>query len=48
VGIADVEAFDLLGEEVHFARIIAGEAFEYLGECAFGAVVAINEGRDDG
>jgi len=45
---SEIEIGDLLREEVHLAGIVAGETFENFGEGAFGAVTAINKGRNYG
>ena len=48
VGAADFEASDLLREEVYLAGIAARETFEDFGECPLGAVMAVEEGGDNG
>ena len=48
VGAADFEAGNLLSEEMYLAGVAARETFEDFGESAFGAVLAIEEGGDNG
>ena len=42
------EIFHTLGVKMNFALMLAGENFEKFGEGAFGAMTAVNEGRNDG
>jgi len=45
---SDIEIGDLLGKEVYFAGILAGQTFKDFDKGAFGAVTAINERRNYG
>jgi len=42
------QAFDAVGKQMNFAGVATSEALKDLGKGAFGAVAAIEEGRDNG
>ena len=45
--ISERQILNPLRIKMHFIVILGGETFQQFGDCAFGAVPAVNEWRDD-